>query len=832
MGVSGYAQGGASGFGPSTVFSLLPWANYRSIGTWFEEWIDSLGNEMDVLWSQFVTAAARTNLLNPSYTPSSQAAPYLGNTTTAPTTLARGADTMLDLLCAIAGIPTPIDTNLTVAMKQGLAVAAQKAFKRKSVRRYILSLAAQMTDGVAASWSLPPNQASIIFPDGAPSPGYGIWVQSTNSLATVIRPWVLATARSIAGRIFPAWGELGVGYSQFRASYSAAGEPVLPTGVHINLLANEHFSTWSLGVPTSWTKTGVATLTQGSSGSINWEFTTNNAVLDLSAATIGQTVGLSQSTSLVNNQLTHRFQLDYQYTNAQNVGVLQVQITDTNRNGTTYYWNATTQAWTTTVTSNIAPPSSTRARYAFDVVTQAASSSSSITGSSTMTVSVFARHDGTSTTATTYTLYRAALYEKYSLTIEEAATGERTAWHPLIDSPGWTTASRTAGTDVLLEMASADRSAYKLVQSSTGVAFPYHAALSGRGYQSNSAWTNVVKGSNDFGADWTLSNATRTANDQISPIVGETSPTAVKLTATSVAAQISQVLGAGINPQSKTYAGGVWVKKLTSDASHVLVQLVSNNTTTVDYTLTQSQGWKLLPIRAGFGAGDTTNLSMVIKWASASATAAIAVASAYVYDITGKTKVLYPPVIQTPIGSTSTLNATTCQAVTQTTNTNVLHPLLQRSLQSVVRGTLALTIVPMFDASSQPSGQVIFDLSQGAAQNRLVLRVNSGALELRRWDNAGNQWVASITLSASLTPSAGSMTWLRDTAIDIRASWSDAQTQLSAGNGNASGTKPGSWAPSDASVSKLLIGSDTSGTNQFDGLIRNVECIQVGAPVT
>jgi len=146
-----------------------------------------------------------------------------------------------------------------------------------------------------------------------------------------------------------------------------------------------------------------------------------------------------------------------------------------------------------------------------------------------------------------------------------------------------------------------------------------------------------------------------------------------------------------------------------------------------------------------------------------------------------------------------------------------------------VRGSLSLTIVPTFDASSQPTGQVIFDLAQGAAQNRVVVRINSGALELRRWDNSGNQWIASLTLSRSPSPPAGSVTWARNTAITIRGIWDENSTMLSAGNGNASGTKPGSWAPSDTSVAFLTQGNDYAGANQFDGAVTAVEIDQLGA---
>lgn len=829
MSINGWGAGGSSGFGPSTQFMSLPFRGYRNLDAWVEEFVDAMGNEFDIISQRFLTSSARANLLDPTYTPTDVPDNYRATATAAPLT-AVSKDSMLDMLLYLALGIYPADTNLTVAQKQALTVLGPGAIDHKGNRQYLLALAAAIGDGVAVGWTVPPFNFSIILPDGAPAPGYGSWVQSSSSLAETNRPWILSGIRNMLASTTPSFVNLGVGYSQFRAGYSSAGETVFPSGVRTSILNHEHFDAWAAGVPTSWTKTGTATLTQSTTASaINWEYTGSAAVLDLTSAAAGASVGLSQSTSLVNNQLTHRLQLDYSYTNTQTVGVLAVQVTDSNSDGNTYYWNVATGSWTTTVTSNIVPPSTSRARYAFDVVPQAASSSALTAGTSSLTVAVSAKSDGTATTATTYTIYRVGLYEKFSLAVEQAASGERTAWYPLVDAPCWTSASRTSSTAVLVELANAARTAYKLVSSSTGVAFSYHPAISGRGYQSNSAWTNLLKGSNDFGADWTLTNATRTASAVISPIVAETSASAVRLNSTATGAKIVQ--GSLGTPTSKSYVGGVWVKKVSTDGNFndVTLSLVSTSTKSTAYTLKQSQGWQLLPITATFGGGDVAALQFQVAWGAASANGQIAVASAYLYDVTGKAGVLYPPIIRTPIGATATLNATTCQAVTQATNTNVLHPLLQRALHSVVRGALALTIVPMFDASSQPS-QVVFDIAQGAAQNRVTVRVNAGALELRRWDNAGNQWVSSLTLSSSPSPGAGVVTWLRDTALSIRCLWDENSTMISAGNGNASGTKPGSWAPSDASVAKLFIGSDTSGANQFDGVVRAVECIQLGAP--
>lgn len=815
MGTFGWFSGGQGSFGPSTAFRLLPYQNYRSLGTWFEEWIDALTNEMDTLNSAFVSATARVHLLDPTYTPASAPAPYLATQTTAPTTAPAGSATMLDLLCVMAGVPFPVDTNLTVTQKQAIVIAAQEAFKRKTVRAYLQSLATKITDGVGVSWTVPPNCSSLVIGDGEPSPGYGLWVQSTAALSEVSRPWVLGAARTVAGRVFPAWGELGIGVSQFRAGYSSAGEMVMPTGARINNLANEHYSAWTLGVADNWTAVGTIAPTQDTAASyLNWEFTTGCAKLDMSAAALGQIGGYSQ-TSVVNNQAIHRLQIDYAYTNSQNVGTMRLRITDVTN---TQYYNPDTATWSTAVYDVVVPPSTARGRYACDVVMQAASSTTSTLGTASVNVQWAVTCDGTATTKVIYRVYRIGLYEKYSLSTE-LALGERTLWLPLIDAPGWSTTSRAASGNVVIEPANASRTAYKTA-SATAVTFPYHPSLTRRGFLASSSWTNLLKGSNSFGGgDWTTTNCINSGVSIISPLVGETVASALRFNANATGANIGQ--GSLGVPTSKSYVGGVWINKVSTDGNFtdVTLSLISNNTKSVTYTVTQVQGWVLLPVVGTFGVGDVNQLEFRVSWGAASSNGQIAFASAYCYDVTGKPAVLYPPVCQTAIGATGIVKPTSCNVISDSPGVSLLHPLTKRPLGSVTLGAFGGVLVPMFDGPSQPNG-VIFDVAQGAAAtNRIALRVNSGALEIHRWDNTGNQWTASLTLTSSATPTAGQMTWLRDTAITVRAVWDDNATQLSAGNGNAIGTKPGSWAPSDAFLSTITIGNDYAAANQFDGII-------------
>ncbi len=836
MSVLGWGRFGEAGLGPSRAFSALPnknWRDWEITGqAWIEEFIDACGNELDLRYVRFGSPTARANMLDPTHTPTETQDPYLATSTAAPT-LSGVQDTMLDVLLYIALGIYPVDSNLSVAKKQALAAIGWTALARKGTRRQCLNLASKIADSVVYGWTTPPSNFSLIIPDGEPSPGYGSWVQPLSSSAESARPWIFAATRNtLSPSMFPAWCQLGIGFSQFRASYSSAGEPIFPVGARLNALANEHFSNWTTGTPDNWTKSGSATLTQSSSASsINWEFSGYAAVLDLTAATIGQSMSLSQSAT-VNNQITHRLQLDYSYSNLQNVSALNLQITDVNGDGNTYYWNPTSSVWTTSAYTISVPPSASRGRYACNVVPQAASNTATTQGTKAVTVTVSATSDGTATTQQLFTIYRVGLYEAFDVAIDQASFGERTLWLPLIDAQGWSTATRPSPGVSVIEPASGNRSSYKVLSASSAT-FPYHGAVSGRGFLATSAWTNLLIRSNTFtDASWVAVNSTVLASQVVSPVVGETVASAPTVTITSgTGGSLTQTTGIA-DPSSKSYVGGLWVNKQSIDANFtdVTLSLISNGKTTYStvYTLTQAQGWQLLPVKATFAAGDTGALKFQVSWGAASGSGVVSLASAYLYDVTGKTGVLYPPVCQTG-ATTSTVGATSCLATTS--GADVLHPLLKRTLASVVRGSMGLSVVPTFDATSQPNG-VIFDLAQGAAQNRVALRIAAGAIELRRWDNAGNQWVATLTLSANPSPSSGSVTWLRDTAISIRCLWDENSTQLSVGASNSQGTKPGSWNPLDASVSKIAVGCDYAQANPFDGIVRAGEVDQLGAVTT
>jgi len=847
MGIGAYGRGGETGSGPSSVFLDHPWKGYRDwgddrSGAWKEEWIDSLGRMIDILKLRFCSTSARVALLDPMTTTSEVATDTMATPIAAPKK-ATTTDTMLDLLCYIAGVPTPIDTNLTVAQKQSLVIAGWTMLARKGTRTQVLRLASIFGGDVAAGWTTPPWSFASILPDGCPSPGWGSWVPLTPPAIT--RPWVFSSLRNhLTKRLFPSWVGLGVGYSVFRAGYSATGEVVAAATARINLLSGEHFDTWagSPSAPTGWTYTpsGAAHLSALSSDAyLNSEFTAYVAKINLAAVAAGLSDQLSQVV-VVNNQVTYRFELDYLY--AGTVSNLLVQIVDTTSLDSTLhrYWNPTTETWGTAVYSISIPASTTRDRYSCDVTPQASSTTDATPGTGQITVKIITQSDGTTASQIAYKLYRVGFYEKFSPTIEIDAGGERTLWLLLEDGLGPCTFTRAAGPDII-EPASADRSSYKRFYDAGWISsppeFPYHGALSARGYRScSSGWTNLLAGSNDFngaGSDWTLVNAAATASSVVSPIVGETSATATSLEGggggTAPSIYQPDLIA---DPNAKSYLAGVWVKKITTDADFQEVTLTLEaiggvTSKTVTYTMTTAGGWQLLVISAvSFVAGDSgCPLRFTVGWGDdhpAGTSGIIAVASAYVYDVTGKTDVLYPPVIQTAIGSTDAAEATTCIAVVSGAN---LHSLTQRPLTTLANGLLNLTVVPTFSANSQPD-QTIFDFGQNTTTNRFVLRIVSGVLQVTIFDSSTGTHTASITLTEKSDPATGECTWLRDTAIAIHCRWSSTTgLDVTAGNGNANQVSSLPWTVSDASLAGIGIGNTVAGAGQFDGLITGVEVI-------
>lgn len=898
MGSGGSGTGGSSIAGTTSTYLGLPFKNYRDLDLWFEELINALAANLEVDEQRFITAQARANLLDPTYTPPYPAESTLATATAAPTGGA-SQDSMLDLLAAVALSAYPLNQNFTVAERQAMVATGGSLQRRKGSRQALLQTAAAACAQAIAGWTVPPYNFSIILPDGLASPGWGAWspvsVHQAGTAATTsgsnavvgtstaftsqwlgyriafvsgstvltdwvasvtnathlttsgnlgstlatadiwvspgasFRPWILEALRQVLDRFFPAWSALGIGFSQFRAGYSAAGETILPDGAQIGRLANPSFDLWSGASPTSWTVTGSGTLQRSATvAEINYEFTASAAQIDLSSAAPGIGVVLSQSAT-INNQLSHRLEVDYAYTNGQLVNTLTLQIID-NTNGNS--WNGS--EWVSGTVSIPLPVSSgaaVRVRYATNVTMQANSSSATTLGTAAITIRISATSDGTATTKVVYTIYRCDLLPMHSTTVEAEAGGERTLWLPLVDQLGLTLAV-ASGSATIIEPANATRSAVKLV-TGTRSEFPYHPALTGRGFRSRTSWANLLAGSCDFTSDWGQTNCTATASSQISPVVGETSATATLLAATATGALVNQTAIVA-DPSSKSYLCGVWVKKLSTDGNFtdVTLSLISGGTTKAQaFTLLQSEGWKLLTFEPQtFGVGDVNPLEFRIAFGAASANGQIAVYGAYVYEVTGKTGVLYPPVVVSPVGSTASTGTRACKAISSSQDINVLDPGLLRPMVSITRGALQLTVVPAFDANSQPD-QVLFDFGESTTKNRVTVAFISGYLGFQVLDDASALSGAVLALTEKIDPTSSEVTWLRDRPVVIRVRWNDdGSVSMSANGSSTSGPAIGGWSPVETSIAKISVGCTITDAEHFDGIVTLADVLQVGAP--
>ena len=645
-----------------------------------------------------------------------------------------------------------------------------------------------------------------------------------------VRPWAFDAARSLLSNVTPAWSNVGVGFSQFRAGYSAAGEIVMPSGSRLAINANESFSSWSAGTPDLWSLSGAATLTQAVRVTgTSYEFSNYACRIDLTGAAAGVAKGIAILPSAVNNQRQHRVELDYAYTNPQSASTLVLSIQE---GSTGYFYNIASGAWQATNPGNVVPASASRGTYAFNFAPITSTITASVFGPGcSVQPYLSVTSDGTSTTQTTYDLFRFGMYETYNQAIEATFEGEPIGWWPLVDSYAWETPSR-AGTQSLVEPQNYDRSKVRLV-AGNGLEFAYHPALSGKGARITSNWTNLCKGSNVFTApDWTAAASAYSASQTASPVIGDTS-SAPRLTANSAGNYGSVDTDTGVNPASKSYIAGVWAKNLNAYTGDVRLSLISGGTTKiVSYSLTGT-GWKFLAMPAQtFGAGDTSNLHFKAQWDTTGAGGQLSLFAAYVYDVTGKTDVLYPPVSISASTLTSTVTPPTIKATTATTDTNVLHPLTQRTMASTSSGSVSFTIVPTFGAASQPDCS-LFEVCQSGVLSGVYIYVSSSGLRMRRRDSTGALTSMILSMTTSATPSSSQVTWQRDTAIVIRARWAaDGSMSLGAGASSVSAAAVGGWLPSDASVAKIRIGCDSTGVSQFDGIIRDVRSVQFGNPAT
>lgn len=835
MSTFGSGTGGASAFGPTELFRRLPYRGYRDpqdgARAWVEEWIDAIGSEFEAASARFISAEARAAMLGPSTTPAVNATDYLATSTSAPA-LAGSRDSMLDILAFLALCTYPLDGNLSTERKQALVAIGSELMQRKgtalAIRRYLATLAD--AGAVYAATSIPFRLVGAL-PDGEPTAGFGSWVSVAPETS---RPWILTSAADyLAERLAPSWGLAGIGYSQFRLGFSSLSEPMFTVGATLNYLAHEHFDSWTAGVPDGWTSAGTGTLTQNSTDlSINVEFTSYCADIDQTAAAAGVVGGLKQASVKIDNSRTYRVEFDYAYRQgaAPYVAKLGVEILDF---GNTLYW--TGSAWTSTPTLIPLDPtatSTTRTRFSTTLTPNGITNTT--IGTRYVDITIKTTSDGTSASKLLYRVWRGGLYEQFDYDSEAAAGGERTLYLPWKDGHGKSNVGGAAG-GVVLEAANASRTSFKEIDTSFGSVpfFPYVPALTQRAAFFGGTWTNVVKGSCDFGADWTLSNYTRTGNDATPPVIGA-GATCVTLTESGATPTASQAV-VGATTAADRYVAGLLVKKVTADASSggtskVELTLLEGATIRVQrrFTLGSADGWKLFPLPACDALAGGSALTLRIRTISGSA-AKFAMFGSYCYLATTRSTVLYPPIVKTGIGATASFGAVDANPLTYG---NVYDPWMRQPLLSLTRGGLNLTAVPILTAGAVPNCY-LFDCGEAAAKNRISLMVASGVLVARLIDDAGTSYSAALTLSALESPPAGSVTWIRDRAVTIRMRWdASSGVRLSAGDAFASNISSLPWTVSDAALDPIYFSRDGQGVGgYFEGHLCNVELVKCGANI-
>ncbi len=508
----------------------------------------------------------------------------------------------------------------------------------------------------------------------------------------------------------------------------------------------------------------------------------------------------------------------------------------------------------------------------------------------TLQVRVGASCDGTATTQRLYNIYRVGLAEKYDSDIDAEGLGERSAWWPLRDSLGWTVNVNGGGT--IVEPVNAERNILRLTDAA-GPAFPYIPALSRRSFQCRSDyWINKVDSSNlsTWTANSCTVTANQVLSPLITE-AGD-GPTVSKLLATGAGAYLTGGLtGGGFD--SVDCIWGLWAKKVTSDEtpvgtiattagsltvtgtstafasawagykirvgtgdwigissvasstsltltapatsttsgafslSDIKLSLVGDETLQESFVLPNSASWQLLACPAHtFTSANVNPVSLRVGWTPYSTSAAIAVYAPYVYRVTGRPGVLYPPVEPSNTGA---LGSACAYAITNTSLTDILHPLRKHQLITLARGLVKMTLVPMFDGPSQ-TDCTILDASAAAGNNAIRLLVASGVIYARHIDNTPTTNNASLTLVKTDDPTASQVTWKRDTAIDVIMRWDSTSISLSVGGSHAATTFSAHNAV-DTNVTRISIGSSRTGASCFDGAISDIEVLQIGAPV-
>ena len=836
--IGGYGSNGSAG--PASAFLNLP-AKYKGLDGWFEDLMNAMSLDWDILNAEFISATARANLLDPTVTPSRDASAILATSTEAPTDAATTA-TVLDLMLAAVGAEYPVSSNLTVEEKQALVYAMAAALQRKGTRISTGDVASKVAGSAVHAATSSLFHGSVVIPDGYPSPGWGDWVPAGTSDPSQKRPWLFETIRALLKRIYPACSEFGVGYSQFRAGYSGAGEPVFTSGAQLSLTTNGNFATWTGGagtnpdswLPSSYTAGACDKLT--SQTGTNWEFTDYCAQLNLTGVAAGSGRELIQTITIRDAEIEHSIEVDYEYSNAQDASVLQLAVSAPGDNGT-FYLNQDGE-WDSNqinIPVVLLAPGDGRQKFRITftlpvvgtVITSAEFPSTKVTvhpGSNRITLSLRVISDATPTTQDTFQIYAIQVYELWSKDRQLDAQGERTLWAPFIGGAQGKVTTTASGSGTLFIALNADRSRLQELPSSSVMA--YHPALSGFGVASIDpfGWTNRVDDSFSLAA-WTLNSCTASTNAEVSPIYREElagTTTATRFTATATNPSV-QFVSSSAGGSAVRWMAGVWVKKLSPDTDFTDVTLsffgVSKSSTT--YTVRQADGWRLLSIPALSDTNATQTFR--IAWGAAFASGQVAIWGPHVYELGVATfTAQYPPCIALRSGTGADASVSNVVNVmqTSTTGTDVYDPQMKFRMVSVTRGAIYFRVVPTFTPITSLDG-VLFMAGASDTTNKIQVDIVGTSLFVRHYDGSAN-YSASVSIVG----------WQRDTAYEVRATWNAATgISLTAGGVSASASPPGGFAPSEASVNRIRIGCNYAGAAQYNCLIADLEITQIGEPI-
>jgi hypothetical protein len=261
--------------------------------------------------------------------------------TNAPTTDSGNGYSWLEYLTWIVNLD--YEGNLTVAQRRAVATIAGRLWRWKGTKSAAQAYLSNVVNRAAAIYvgiesGGPPHEYAAVIPD----------FYDRESTAADTPSWPIVD--NFFDRFNPSHCRRGIGYSQFRADHSRAGEPVFSTTAFpgssdtLNLIDNENFAertgaNWDVwGEVTGGGGTLAANVAEPE---INGEFTDNCVQADTGGASQSAYVHQTIATTLATTYL-----VDVVYENPSWLDAPRVVLYD----GTaSKYWDFTEEEWTASV---------------------------------------------------------------------------------------------------------------------------------------------------------------------------------------------------------------------------------------------------------------------------------------------------------------------------------------------------------------------------------------------------------------------------------------------------------------------------------------------------